>query len=150
MSDSFLKLQNNSQSLLFRYLNVKINTKRQFEKLKVASCGERIWSKRRIGHEAGLLVFYHVLSITILLDSLTFLRFYLFVFLGRGKGREREKEGEKHRCERKTLIGCLWHALPLWTKPASQACDPTRNGTSNPSLCGKTPNQVSHAGQGTI
>ena len=36
---------------------------------------------------------------------------FIYLFLERREGRERE--GEKHRCERETLISCLLHA-PNW------------------------------------
>ena len=28
------------------------------------------------------------------------------------RGKEEEREGEKHPCERETLIGCLWYVFP--------------------------------------
>ena len=36
-----------------------------------------------------------------------FKRFYLLIFRERGK--EREREGEKHQCERETIINCLFN-----------------------------------------
>ena len=46
-------------------------------------------------------------------------RLYLFIFGERG--REGDKKGEKHQCERETLIGCLSHVPPPGTKPATWA-----------------------------
>ena len=64
------------------------------------------------------------------------------------EGREGEREGEKQRCERETSIGCLSHVPWLGTEPATQACALTRNQILNLLVCGKTPNQKSHTGQG--
>ena len=57
---------------------------------------------------------------------------------------ERGREGEKHQCERQTLIVCLLHNPWLGTKPATQACVLTGNRTSNLLLCGMTPTTDSH------
>ena len=40
------------------------------------------------------------------------------MILERGEGRE--KEGEKHQCERETLIDCLLYMPQLGTEPANQ------------------------------
>ena len=69
-------------------------------------------------------------------------------YLFRERGREGEREGEKHRCERETYIGCLSYAPQPGTKPATQACALIENQTSDLSLCGTMPNQLSHTGQG--
>ena len=45
----------------------------------------------------------------------------LFIF------RERGREGEKHQCERETLISCLSYALLFETELATQACALTGN-----------------------
>ena len=41
--------------------------------------------------------------------SLVLLFFLKTLFIFRDRGREREEEGEKHRCARGTLTGCLLH-----------------------------------------
>ena len=71
-----------------------------------------------------------------------------FLFIFRERGREGEREGEKHRCERETLIGCFSHAPQQQTKPATQACALTRHQTSNLLLCKTMPNQSIHTSQG--
>ena len=48
-------------------------------------------------------------------------------------GREREGEGDKHWCERETLIGCFLYMLLQGTEPATQACTMTWNWTGDPS-----------------
>ena len=40
-------------------------------------------------------------------------------------------DGEKHRCERDTLIGCLSYVPQLGTKPSTQVCTLTRNQTGD-------------------
>ena len=45
------------------------------------------------------------------------------IFIFRERGREREREGEKHRCARKTSIGCVSY-MPL-----------TGDQTRNPGMC---------------
>ena len=45
--------------------------------------------------------------------------------------RERGRKGEKHTCERETLIGCLTHTHPNWAEPAAWACALTGNQTLN-------------------
>ena len=65
-----------------------------------------------------------------------FKRFYLF--LERGEGREKEREGNIYQLP-------LAHTLT----PATQACAQIRNRTSDLLLCGTTPNQLSHTGQGS-
>ena len=63
-------------------------------------------------------------------------------------GKGREKEGKKHRCERQTSMGWLLFLAPqAGTRPATQACALTRNGTSDPLLWEGTLNQQSHVGQ---
>ena len=58
-----------------------------------------------------------------------------------------ETKGEKHRCERETLISCLLYVPQIGTKPTTQACTLTRKQTSHLLVCGTTPNQLSHTGQ---
>ena len=71
-----------------------------------------------------------------------FLRFYVFIF--REKGKEAEREGEKHQCERETMMGCLFYVLQLGSsKPTTQARALTRNRTCDLSLCGMMLNQLS-------
>ena len=72
-----------------------------------------------------------------------FLRFYLFIF------RERRREGERETlmCER------YINRLPLTcpqpgTWPVTQACALTGNPTDELSVCGMTPNLLSHTSQG--
>ena len=48
-----------------------------------------------------------------------FVRFHLFIF--RERRREGESEGEKHQCERETLMGCFPHISHPGTEPANQA-----------------------------
>ena len=55
-----------------------------------------------------------------------FISFYFFTD-SRKRGREGEREGEKHRCERETLIGCLLHVPQLGTKLATQVWALTGN-----------------------
>ena len=40
----------------------------------------------------------------------------------RERGRKGEREGEKHQCERETLIDCLLYAPLLGSESATQAC----------------------------
>ena len=47
-------------------------------------------------------------------------------------------EGEKHQCERETLMGCLSHTPWLGTIPTAQPCAPTGNWTSSLLLDGVT------------
>ena len=57
--------------------------------------------------------------------------FYIFIF--REGGREGERDGEKHLCERETLVGCLsFLPWPPGIKPAVQACALTRNLNQQP------------------
>ena len=70
----------------------------------------------------------------------------LFVF--RDRGSEGEREGEKHRCERETLIGCLWYTPQLGTEATAQACALPWNPSDHLLVCGPTPNQLSHTSQG--
>ena len=51
--------------------------------------------------------------------------------------------GEKHRCERETLTGCLWHVPLPETEPATQACALTGNRTGDPLHCDVQPNRTS-------
>ena len=65
----------------------------------------------------------------------------IYLFLERGEGRERNINVRNI------------HQLPLTrpqlgTWPATQACALTGNGTTNISLCGTMPSQLSHTGQG--
>ena len=70
------------------------------------------------------------------------------IFIFRVWGREGEREGKKYRCERETLIGCLSCAPKPETWPRTQACALARNRTGDLSLCGMTPNPLSHTGWG--
>ena len=46
--------------------------------------------------------------------------FYFYLFLFRERAREGERDGEKHQCERETLIKCcLSYSHQLGTKPAT-------------------------------
>ena len=72
---------------------------------------------------------------------------FIYLFLERGEGREKR--------ERKSLIGCLWHALKGgaavrgWqTWPSTQACALTRNRTGVLLGLGMIRNPLSHTGQG--
>ena len=56
---------------------------------------------------------------------------------------------EKPQCGRETSISCLPDVPQPGTKPLTQAYALTRNQTSDLSLCGTTPNQLSHTGQGS-
>ena len=87
------------------------------------------------------------LSCLCLFSFLSFFLFFCF-FIERERGREGKREGENHQCERETSISCLSYAPCLGTKPATWACAPTRKRTGNLSLCGMTPNQLSHTGEG--
>ena len=49
----------------------------------------------------------------------------------RERGMEEEKEGEKHQCERETLIGCLSYRPQPGTKPATQVCAVIGNQTGD-------------------
>ena len=71
-------------------------------------------------------------------NKLFFFRFYLFIFRERGK--EGGRKGEKHQ-----LVASLTVPQP-GTIPATQAL--SGNQTSDFSLCGIMPHQLSHAGQG--
>ena len=55
------------------------------------------------------------------LNSIYFLRFYLLIF------RERGREGDKHWCDRETLIGCLSYVPWLGIQSAIQVCALTRS-----------------------
>ena len=54
-----------------------------------------------------------------------------------GKG-----EGEKHQCERETLISCLLYVPQPGTKAATGACALTGNRTNNLLSCGTLPNRA--------
>ena len=65
--------------------------------------------------------------------------------------RKRERErGEKCLCEREALMGCLSHAPQPGTGLTTQARVLTGDQTSDLSLCGKTPNQLSYTCQGSL
>ena len=53
-----------------------------------------------------------------------FKKYFSYLFLE--KGSEGEREGEKHQCDRETLISCLSYEPQLGTEPATQACVLTR------------------------
>ena len=103
------------------------------------------------------IVFLLMLSMTSLffLNSYHFCAFFFFffykflhiyLFMSREQGREEEREGEKHWCERETLIGCLLNEYCLGIEPTTQACALTGNQTTD--LCGMSPNQLSQTSQG--
>ena len=69
---------------------------------------------------------------------------YLFIF----REREQEREGEKHRCERETLIGCLSRMPRLGTEPITQACAQQRIEPATFLYAGQCSNQLGHSGQG--
>ena len=105
------------------------------------------WCSKKCGHFLrswngqlpplnSLLLFQHFIHF---LKTLFLKRFYLFIF--RKKGREGEGEGEKHRCGRDTLIGCLLHA------PKARAL--TGNQTGDLLVCRLSLNPLSHTSQGT-
>ena len=75
-----------------------------------------------------------------------FKRFYLFIF--RKGGREKEREGNID-AERNIDQLPLTHTL-LGTEPAAQSRALTRNRTGDLLVCGVTPNQLSHTGQGPL
>ena len=70
-----------------------------------------------------------------------------FIYFQR-EGSEGEREGEKHRCERETLLGCLSYTPQPGIEPATQACALTGNQAGDSLLCRTTPNPLSHTGQG--
>ena len=74
--------------------------------------------------------------------------FYLFIF--RERGRKGEGQREKHRCIGGTLSSCLLHAPNWGSGPATLACAPTVNQTSDLSVCGKTPNPLINTSQGIL
>ena len=52
-------------------------------------------------------------QVCVCIDCSEFRRYILFIylFIYRSRGRKGEREGEKHWCERETLIGCILYAL---------------------------------------
>ena len=64
----------------------------------------------------------------------------LFIFIGR----EKEREGEKHQ------LVAPHTCLHPRTEPETQTCALTGNRSGNLKLCGMTPNQMSHTGQGSL
>ena len=74
-----------------------------------------------------------------------FFKFYLFIFR-EGKG---GRVGEKHRCGRETSIPCLSHTPWQEMELTSQSRALPSNQTGDLSLFRMTPNQLSHAGQGS-
>ena len=85
---------------------------------------------------------HHCAKCCLLFGFLLFVcfRFYLFIFLAR-----RGREGEMER-----NIDQLPLASPqLRTWPTTQACVWTGNWIIDPSVCGTTPNQLSHTSQTT-
>ena len=44
----------------------------------------------------------------------SFLKFFSFIYWSRERERKGGGEGEKHGCERETLLGCLLHGRPDW------------------------------------
>ena len=76
--------------------------------------------------------------------------FFIFNSFWERGGREGGREGEKHWCERETLISWLLYAPNLGTNPAptAWACALTGNWTGGLSLCRMMLNPLSHTGQG--
>ena len=79
------------------------------------------------------------------LRSTHFLKRFYF-FLERREGREKERGRNTNVKEKHSLS----YVPSLGTEPAAEACALTENGTSDLSLCGTTPNQLSLTGQGEI
>ena len=99
----------------------------------------------------GLVPLYwcgHLYYIFIYSNALQAIFNFLLLFIFRRRGREGKREGEKHQYEREMSIGCLSRAFQPGTEPATQACALTGNQTWDLSLCGMTPNQLSHTSQG--
>ena len=72
----------------------------------------------------------------------TFFKGFIYVFLDRGERWEKEK-GRNINC------GCLSRTSPrLGTQPATQACAPTGNQTSDPLVHKPVLNPLSHTSQG--
>ena len=71
-----------------------------------------------------------------------FLRFYLFIF--RERGREGEREGEKYQC---VFTSHGFPHPPPGTRPATQACVPIGNRTSDPLVLRPALNPPSHTSQ---
>ena len=74
-------------------------------------------------------------------------KFYLYIiyFLERGEGRVRKIDArEKHRL----VASYTNHDQGI--KPTTQVCALTRNQTSDLLLCGVTPDQLSHTGEGKV
>ena len=69
---------------------------------------------------------------------LMYWKYLYFTFFKREgeRGREGEREGEKHQCERKTLISYLSYIPWPGTEPATKAYAPSGNRTGNLSLWG--------------
>ena len=76
----------------------------------------------------------------------SFLRFCLSIF--RERRRVGEREGEKHPCNRETLIGYHWYMPWPGTETAPQAHALTGSQTSDLLLCRMMPIQLSHIYQG--
>ena len=90
----------------------------------------------------------NTLSVNICIFVFTFKYFiYLFIylFLERGEGREEEKERNVDVREKHGSVASRTH--PAGTEPAPQANALTGNQTGDLSLCGTTPNPLSHSGQ---
>ena len=81
--------------------------------------------------------------------------FYLFIIFfsfteSRERGREGGREGEKHVCERETLIGCLLHVLGQGTVYFNPGVCPDWESTCYLWFARPMPNQLSHTSQGAI
>ena len=74
-----------------------------------------------------------------------FFKDFIYLFLGRGGGREKERERNIHVWEKPPLVA-LTHT-PTSNQGHNLMC-PDWNQTSNISLCGISPNQLSHISQG--
>ena len=78
-------------------------------------------------------------SLSMLITSVFFKRFYLFVF--RERGREGERKEEKHQC-------VIASGPKLGTCPATQACALTGNQTGDPLILRPLLNPLSYISQG--
>ena len=79
------------------------------------------------------------------LEIILFLKKNLFIF--RERAREGEREGEKHWCERESLIGCLSHTSNQGHGPQPKEL-PWLGIELLTSICGMTFNPLSHTSQG--
>ena len=85
---------------------------------------------------------------SLFLYSCLFLKIFYYLFLERGKG-GRKTGRETLMCDRNIDWVLLIHPQQ-GTWPATQACVPTRNQTSDPSVCRLVLNPLSHTSQGYL